>query len=117
MPSIRITQQVPANGTIANLLQGSPFEFAPNTQEVEIAATEEAGAGPNKLVVDVQFGSEIQMEGANIATEASAGAGPRLPDNVLVSDFAAPGDRLTVRARETSGVATNITLFVRTVDA
>lgn len=112
MPSFRTTVNLGANATNANVMAGSAFEFTPSLQNVEVAITQEAGAGT--VVADVQFGPEIQIESASIATEAAVGRGPELPENIIVADAAAPGDRLTVRLRETAGVATDVTVFVRT---
>jgi len=114
MPSFRTTVALAANQTIANVMAGSAFEFAPSAEEVDVAITQTALAAGFTVVADVQFGPEIQIESASVATEEGVNFGPKLPDNVVVSDVAAPGDRLTVRLRETGGAAGNCTVFVRT---
>ena len=118
MPSIRVSSagpqgQVPAGGSLVNVLTGSAFEFAPDAEEIEVYATQVSGGGI--LVADVQFGSSVQMEQGPLADEIGAGQGPRIPDNLLVSDVAVPGDRLKVSLRETAGLAAgDWTVMVRT---
>lgn len=110
MPSVRTTQQVPANGTIQNLLTGRQFEYLTFDAEVEVAITEATGAGVTEC--DVAFGPEIQIENAPIATEVNPANGPRLPDNIIASGVAAAGSQLRVTARETNGTPTDVTLQV-----
>ena len=112
MPSFRTTVTVPANGQINNVMEGSAFRFARGVQNVEVAATQAAGAGT--VVADVQFGPQLQLESGSISDEIGAGQGPRIPDNTIVGDVAAPGDEIIIRLRETAGLATGVTVFIRT---
>ena len=113
MPTIRRAITVPAGGVNDNALAGSPFEFVGQAAQVEIAAVREtapAGVG----TIEVTFGPQVQLEPGPLATEQAAGLGPLLPDNILVSDIAAPGDRLRVGLRETGGAADmDVVLLVR----
>lgn len=110
MPAIRVTQALAANQTVTNVLTGSAFEFAGQAEEVEIAIT----ATTADVVADVQFGPDVQVESAPVPTEVAAGRGPVIPDNILISGIAAPGDRLKVQLRETNGVAASATVQVFT---
>ena len=111
MPSIRRADTVPANGTVENVLAGSAFEFAAQTWQVEIATTQVAGAG--NVQATILFGPEVKLEDGPVATEIGVGQGPRLPDNLIVGDLAAAGDRLVVRLREIAGTATLVTTQLR----
>ena len=112
MPSVRIPITLAANETNANALSGSPFEFVGAASQVEVAVTRVGAAGSN-ILADVTFGPQVQIEGAQVPVERSTGSGPLLPDNVIVSDIAAPGDRLRVALRETDGVGDDAVVFVR----
>ncbi len=112
MPAIRVADQVGANASNPNILVGSAFEFAGTRMEVEVAITKTTAQGD--LVADVQFGPDVQIEAAPVSVEPSAGGGPRIPDNIIISGIAAPGDRLKVALRETAGVATDFVAQVFT---
>jgi len=115
MPSVRVANTLAANATVANVLAGSPFEFVGSLSSVEVAMSRDVITAASVLLADVTFGPEVQIEGANIGVEVAVGQGPRLPDMVIVSDVAAPGDRIRVAIRETSGTVGNniVVTFVR----
>ena len=112
MPTIRKRVALTANGEIANVLSGSSYEFVGRTSRIQVALAGEGvvGFGP---VADIQVGPELLAESANISSETAANTGARLPDYLIVDDMAAPGDRVIVRLRETSGVGGQVSVMVR----
>ena len=116
MPSMRFVSNVPAGGTVPNVLVGSAFEFAGVPTAVRVYASREADIAPgDDVVASVQFGPDVQLEPGPIAVEQSVQGGPRIPDNLVAEGVAAPGDRLQVSLRETGGAnALNVTLQVFT---
>lgn len=110
MPTVRRVATVAANGVVENVLAGSPWEFVGRMTGIEVAASQETGAG--QVVMDVLFGSDLQGDAVSLPVETAAGRGPILPEDRQVSDVAAPGDRIVVRLRETAGVQTIVTTLI-----
>ncbi len=97
MPSFMIAPNVAA-GVTNNILAGSAFEFAPRDEKVAIAITVPALSVLGNLVATVMFGADVQVEDAVIPLEiGAAGSGPQIPQNIIVDDVAAAGDRLVIR--------------------
>jgi len=111
MATIRKQVSVPANGTIENLLSGSPFEFAGRPSAVSVSATQITVVG-GQTIADITFGAEVIGQDLFLSDEVGANQGPKLPDNLLARDVAAGGDRLVVKLRETGGVATLVTALI-----
>lgn len=106
MPTIRVAQIVPIGGTVANVLAGSQFEFLARPSVVQVfAAQDPADLGE----IEVFFGQELQLPQSPIQYAQAAGEGPLVPQDELVNDIGAPGDRLVVRLVETGGVNTAVT--------
>lgn len=105
MPSFVINPDIQP-GVTNNILAGSAFEFAPRDEKVAIAIT--TASFPD-LTATVMFGSDVQVEDAVIPLEIGpAGSGPQIPQNIIVDDVAAAGDRLVIRV--TNGTAGALTL-------
>lgn len=101
MPTIRVSSVVPAGGTVANVLAGSQFEFLGRPSIVQVFAvqdTTELGE------IEIFFGQELQLPQSPV-TQVVATTGPNVPDDEIVNDIGAPGDRLVVRLTETGGLA------------
>jgi hypothetical protein len=104
MPTIRVSSVVPIGGSVPNVLAGSQFEFLARPSIVQVFCVQDAGDFGE---IEVFFGQELQLPGSPI-TQTTAGEGPRVPDDEIVNDIGAPGDRLVVRLVETGGAATAI---------
>lgn len=95
MANFAFNVPVPAGGSVPNALAGSPFEFLGRDSKVALAlAVETAGFG--SLTANVTFGAELQLQNGAIMSERVVGAGALIPDNVVVDDVGAAGDRLVV---------------------
>jgi len=95
---------VPANGTVDNVLAGSTFEFAQVDQRVSIGML----AAATGLQVTVLSGSDVVLEESPPPIGTTY---PVIPDSMYLNDVMAKGDRLTIRARNTTGAA----IILRTV--
>lgn len=105
MPTIRVSSVVPIGGTVQNVLAGSQFEFLARPSVVQIfAAQDPADLGE----MEVFFGQELQLPQAPVQYAPAAGEGPVVPNDEVVNDVGAPGDRMVVRLVETGGLATAI---------
>lgn len=104
MPMILRTTSVAATSVNDNTVSGSAFEFARGRQVVSIGVVA-AAAG---VFVTIQAGPDIVSEEfeAPILTTY-----PIIPDNMYFTDVMELGDRLVVRARNSTGGA----LVVRTL--
>jgi hypothetical protein len=105
MPTIRSSDTVGIGGTVANVLAGSQFEFLARPSIVQVFCVQDAG---DLAEVEVFFGQELQLPQSPV-TQVTAGEGPRVPDDEIVNDVGAPGDRLVVRLVETGGAAVAVT--------
>ena len=102
MPTIR-TVTVQATGTTTpNVLTGSQFEFLGVPSRIQIYAVQDTGGGAGVGEVEVFFGQELQFSQSPVNLKTF---GPEVPEDLLVDDFGAGGDRLVVRVTETGGAA------------
>ena len=105
MPSIKVRRTVAANTRIENVLAGSPFEFLSGSAKVAVAATQATGLGD--VEADITFGPEVQVQRAPLNVETAAGTGPKVPDDIIIEEFGAAGDRLQVSLAEVAGTNTD----------
>ena len=102
MPSIRTVNAVAAGGLVANVLAGNQFEFLRAPARVQVYAVQDSGGAAGTANVEVFFGQELEFPAAQPNVAA---LGPVVPNDLIVDDIGAPGDRLVVRVTETLGVA------------
>lgn len=113
MPNFSLLTEVPLTGQVANAFAGSAFEFiGSRPARVTIASTVIA-AGASEVTGTIQFGPEVQLEEGQINSERVAAAGPQMPDDVVVDDVAAPGDRLVYRLNNAGAAARDVRTKVR----
>jgi len=110
MPTIRNVTVLAAGAQNANVLTGSQFEFLGAPSRIQVyAIQDDAGAGPFGVgEVEIFFGQELEFSQSppNVLTTPAGVAGsggPNVPDDLLIDDFGAGGDRLVVRVTETGG--------------
>lgn len=109
MPTAKFTTVLGANEVNQNVMAGSQFEFMGRPTRIQIYAIADTG---DVVDIEVFFGQELQMAPAQLGTLAAT-TGPIVPDDLLVDDIAAPGDRITIRLTETAAVAaTNVRTLV-----
>jgi len=102
MPSIQGVTNIPANGSIANALTGSAYEFLGMDCRVDIAVVGDA-AGAARATV--QSGSDVLMEESSISRLARI---PLTPDDFSLTDVASAGERLKIQLRNTSAGAIDV---------
>lgn len=96
MPVVRRETVIPANDVVDNILTGSIYEFMPRNAALNIGNTASAAG----LTVSVNSGSDTVLEEAPVNP---TGVPPVIPDDMDVQDVAAAGERLVIRARNTTG--------------
>lgn len=107
MPVMVITTTVPANGS-ATPLVGQQYEFLGFPASVAFGIVADAVG----IVATVYSGSDLlQQEGP--AVIRAAGALPVNPDDFYLTDVAAPGDRLSVQLRNTTGAGISTRVVVQ----
>ncbi len=107
MPNFAFNSAVPAGGSVANALAGSPFEFVGRDSKVAVAMAIDSGATIGDITTNVTFGAELQLQSGVIPLEEGAGQGARIPQNVQVDDVAQAGDRLVIELLNTAvGIVT-----------
>lgn len=108
MPTIRARAVLGVGGVNANLLAGNQFEFLGQNARVQVFAIQDSTGLAGVAELEVFFGSELQFPQSRVNLVAT---GPTVPDDLVVDDFGAAGDRLVVRGTETGG-ALGATLVV-----
>jgi hypothetical protein len=103
VPSFPFTSLVAAGATYLPL-DGWQYEYLPFPARVDIGINSTAVG----CVATVTSGSDTLMEEAPIQAGGVAGVIPSPLNTPFMSDDAAAGDRLKIRARNTSGAAITI---------
>lgn len=107
MPTIKNRTVLAANST-ANILSGSQYEYLPFPCRVDIGIVTDATG----VLATVQSGSDILMEEGPVQIR-TINTDPIYPDDYALSDEAAPGDRLSLKVRDTSGAQRIVMSVVR----
>lgn len=102
MPVIQGSVSVAANSVNDNVITGSQFEYLPYNARVDFGLVGSATG----LLIDVFSGQDIIAESFAPPTQNRF---PINPDDFTLTDVAAGGERIKVRARNTTGGA--LTLF------
>ncbi len=114
MPNFAFNVTVPAAGTTANALAGSPFEFVGVDSKVAVALAEFlTGGAAGEVTANIHFGAELQLQSGAIMLERTVGAGALIPDNVVVDDVARAGDRLVIELVNSNAAAREVRGIVR----
>jgi len=108
MPTISGDISVAANAVSANVLAGSPFEFAAQPSIVKLAATQ-AGAAASDITGVFQIGGESLMQGGNISDRS---AFPSFRDDLIVEGGAQAGERLFLTFANTTAGALVVQFLV-----
>jgi hypothetical protein len=101
---------VPLNEVDENLLSGSAFEFARGRSFVSIGLVQSATG----LFITIQAGGNVIAEEFEPPIEATAF--PQTNEDFYFNFFAAAGDRLVVRARNSTGGALTARVIVQITD-
>lgn len=103
MPALTWSQSVAAGATFLPL-DGWQYEYAPFPCLVEIFQRATAVG----MVATITSGSDTLQEESPIQAGGTAGVTPNRLNTEAVSDYAAGGDRLKIRDRNTSGGAVTV---------
>lgn len=96
MSVIQVESTIPLNGSNNNILSGSAFEFARVRQVVSIGLA----AAASGLFVMITSGSDLILEESPPYVLTNF---PVVPDQMYYNDFQEAGDRLVIRARNSTG--------------
>lgn len=105
MPVIQGSTAIALSAVNDNVLTGSQFEYLPFNAALEFGLNGDANGAD--LRVDVFSGQDILMENAPMNTKAIM---PVMPDDFILNDVAAAGERIKIRVRNLSAAAAR-TLF------
>lgn len=95
---------IAANATVDNIFAGSQFEFIRRDSILSLAIV----AAATGLVASLQVGSDLVLEESPLLVRAGF---PVIPDDFYYQTGAISGDRVGLRARNTTGAA----VILRTV--
>jgi len=106
---LKLTNTILSGTTNDNLLTGSKFDYLGNDAVVTIYQIQDIVAG-SSISTDFTLGNVVVGDdlvcNSIPAGAATAGQGPRTNEDVLAQGAGKAGDRITVRVRETTGIAT-----------
>jgi hypothetical protein len=91
-----------------NLLSGSPFEFLPYDALVEFGFAMETGGAVGDIVLDVFSGSDLVVTNFKVPNSGNI----KTNESMFFDDEAAAGDRLTIRARNTTASTARVFQFL-----
>jgi hypothetical protein len=111
MPTIIKTLAM-ATGTTGNPLSGSQYEFLPFNAYLEFAVVSDVAS----VQATVYSGSDVLQEQGDVPIKA-ANTSPIYPDDFLLSDVAAAGERISVQLRNNNAGAANVRTVVRITPA
>jgi len=106
MPVIQGSTSVALSSVNDNLLTGSQFEFMPYNAQLEFGINGDANGADMR--VDVYSGQDVLMENSPLNIQNRL---PVYPDDFILTDFAAAGERIKIRARNTSAAAARTVHF------
>ena len=106
MPVIQKEISIAANAVNDNILAGSSFEFLRGNSVVSIGLCGSATG----LVANIQSGADIVLEESPLLVKTTM---PTIPDDMYYNDVGVSGDRLVIRARNTTGGALTIRAVVQ----
>lgn len=101
MPAIQGSVSVPAQSANDNVLSGSQFEYLPYDAELEFGVQGSATG----LLIDIYSGVDVLCEGYAVPLQNRF---PIYPDDFAFTDYAAAGDRLKIRVRNTTAGALTV---------
>lgn len=108
MPTARFANALLANAVVENIIAGSQFEFLGRPSRVQVYSVADLLDIVN---LEIFFGQELQATPAPVP-QVAAGTGPTVPDDLVVDDVGAPGDRLVLRLTNTLGAAAAVRSMV-----
>ena len=106
MPVIQGSVSIPAATVVDNVLTGSQFEFLPYDASLEFGLVGDANAADLRL--DVYSGQDTLAENMQ---PSAANRTPIFPDDFTLTDIAAGGERIKVRARNLNAGAARVLNF------
>lgn len=107
MPSIVKRTSMTANGT-ATPLTGDQFEYLPFDAYVEIGISADATG----VLATVYSGSDLLQDEGPVQL-GTINVQPKYPDDFNLTDYAAAGDRLSIKLRDTSGAVRTVMTTVK----
>ncbi len=102
MPTIRKTNAIAANGSVANLLTGERYEFATGPTLFRIFASQD-GADDGTVKLTTFAGNVIDLDAVDIPRVA-AGIGPNTNEHGIGQMIARASDRLQVKLENNDAV-------------
>lgn len=106
MPVIQRLTSIGATSVNDNVVSGSAFEFARSRQLVSIGTVQSATG----LYVSIQAGADIVAEEFEPQIKTTF---PIIPDEMYYTDVMEQGDRLVIRARNSTGGALSLRTIVQ----
>ncbi len=107
MSVIQRSTSVAANTVVDNLLAGSAFEYLNSRSIISMGVTTDATG----IVFTIQIGSTVVVEES--PAEVKASEFPSIPDEMYYNAAGVQGDRVVIRARNTTAGAIQTRVLVQ----
>lgn len=102
MPTIQGQTSIGPGVSVANVLAGSVYEYLQRNAIVEFGLVDDANGDCR---VTIQSGADVLLEESPVSIAARF---PIFPDDFVVEDVAAAGERLVIRVRNTDAATTSV---------
>jgi len=102
MPTIRVTNTLAA-GAVVSPLVGNQYEYLPFNARVEFALVETTAVAIGDVLATVYSGTDVLQQQGPITIKPAGNA--VYPDDFLLDDVAAAGERLNVQVQSALGAA------------
>lgn len=106
---LKLNNTVLSGTTITNLLADTKFDYLPRPAVVTVYAVQDIVVG-SSIELDFTLGTVVigddLIPNAHPAASAGLGTGPKTNEDVVARGVGEGGDRIQIRARETTGIAT-----------
>ena len=111
MPSIRVTSTLAAGAVVSPLI-GNQYEYLPFNARVQFALVETTPVAIGDVQATVYSGTDVLQQAGPISIKPAGNA--VLPDDFLLDDVAAAGERLNVQLTSALGAAIVDTVVIIT---
>lgn len=112
MPTMTDRRSVAPNTTVANILSGKTNEFLSEDSVVRVGSV--AATGGNGVFLSLLIGDVVVVNDQEIGVTAVADNFPRDPEDIIIDDVGAAGDRLVLSLRNSTAGAIVVHTVVKT---
>ena len=109
MPTQRFANNVGAGATVENIMDGSVYEYVRGAGRLSVAAV---GSNATECLMTILLDADQVMAEGPVPLEPGAGTGPNINEHTVLIESVRPGDKITIRLRNTGAAARDFRTLV-----